>query len=180
MRIAALITTSLLVLVGFVIVSVVLIRAQVDAPPSIDVAPLIARATAYDVTIHRDGFGVPHIYGKTDPDVAFGLAFAHAEDDFATIQEVAIATRGQLAALKGPAAAVTDYLVALLRVWETVNARYETDITPETRSLAEAYADGVNYYAALHPESVEAGLLPMTGRDVVAGFTFKAPFFYGL
>ncbi len=180
MRIAALITTSLLVLVGFATVSVVLIRAQVDAPPSIDVAPLIARATAYDVTIHRDGFGVPHIYGKTDPDVAFGLAFAHAEDDFATIQEVAIATRGQLAALKGPAAAVTDYLVALLRVWETVNARYETDITPETRALAEAYADGVNYYAALHPENVEAGLLPMTGRDVVAGFTFKAPFFYGL
>lgn len=180
MRVAATIVTSLLGLVCLAIFSVVLIRAQIDAPAPVDTAPLVAIAANYDVTIHRDGFGVPHIYGTTDPDVAFGLAFAHSEDDFATIQEVAIATRGELAAIKGPDAAITDYLVRLLRVWEAVNARYESDITPQTRALAEAYADGVNHYAALHPDEVEPGLLPMTGRDVVAGFTFKAPFFYGL
>jgi len=180
MRLASTIIAGLLGLVIFVIVSVILIRAAAEAPAAVDPAPLIAKASDYDVTIHRDGLGVPHIYGKTNPDVAFGLAFAHSEDDFATIQEVAIATRGQLAAIKGPDAAVTDYLVRLLRVWEAVEARYETDITPQTRALAEAYADGVNYYGALHPDQVEPGLLPMTGRDVVAGFTFKAPFFYGL
>jgi len=180
MRIAAIVTTSLLALVLSATVSTVLIRASIEAPKSVDTAPFQLRAASFDVTIHRDGFGVPHIYGKTDPDVAFGLAFAHSEDDFATIQEVAIATRGRLAAIKGPDAAITDYLVRLLRVWETVNARYETDITAETRALAEAYADGVNYYAALNPDEVEPSLLPMTGQDVVAGFTFKAPFFYGL
>ena len=34
------------------------------------------------VTIARDSFGVPHIFVKTDPEVSYGLAWAHAEDDF--------------------------------------------------------------------------------------------------
>ncbi len=180
MRIALTTIGSLVGLFLIALLAVVLIRAAAEAPAPIDPAPLIASADKYDVTIHRDGFGIPHIYGKTDPDVAFGLAFAHAEDDFATIQEVAIAARGQLAAIKGIDAAVTDYLVHLLRVWETVDAKYYTHVSAEGRALAEAYADGINYYAALNPGEVEAGLLPMTGKDVVAGFTFKAPFFYGM
>ena len=48
------------------------------------------------------------------------------------------------------------------------------------RAVLEAYADGVNYYAALHPDKVERGLLPLTGKDVAAGFVFRTPFFYGL
>src|SRR5689334_9983835 len=95
-------------------------RLAQPAPP--DPALLIAKAAKYDVRIRRDTWGVPHILGKTDADTAFGLAFAQCEDDFATLQEVALATRGQLAADEGPKAAVTDYLVHLLRVWETVNA----------------------------------------------------------
>ncbi len=180
MRLAIVTIGGLLGMVLVASVAAISLRAEADMPAPVDAAPLVAKANAYDVTIHRDQFGIPHIYGKTDPDVAFGLAFAHAEDDFATIQEVAIAARGQLAAIKGVDAAVTDYLVHLLRVWETVDAKYNTDISSEGRALAEAYADGVNYYAALNPGEVEPGLLPLTGKDVVAGFTFKAPFFYGL
>ena len=44
----------------------------------------------YDSVIARDRFGVPHIFGKTDPDVAYGVAYAHAEDDFATLQEAVL------------------------------------------------------------------------------------------
>ena len=152
--------------------------AAQPSPPN--PAAFIAKAARYDVRIRRDSWGVPHILGKTDSDTAFGLAFAHSEDDFATIQDVALATRGTLAASIGPKGAVTDYLVHLFRVWETVNARYESDLPPDIRRIAEAYADGVNYYAALHPEKVKAGLLPLTGKDIVAGFVFKTPFFYGL
>ena len=47
----------------------------------------------YDVKILRDTWGVPHIFGKTDPDVGFGLAYAHCEDDFKNIQDTMIATR---------------------------------------------------------------------------------------
>ena len=142
-------------------------------------ASLIAKGKTYDVRIRRDEFGVPHVLGKTDADAAFGLAFAHCEDDFATIQEVALATRGTLAASNGPKGAVTDYLVRLLNVWPTVDAGYGK-LPAELRKVLEAYADGVNDYAALHPGVVKAGLLPLTGKDVAAGFVFKTPFFYGM
>src|SRR5260221_14763020 len=98
-------------------------RIQQPAPP--DPATLIAKARQYDVRIKRDTFGVPHVIGPRDADVAFGLGFAQSEDDFATLQQVALATRGQLAAAEGRNAAGPDYLVHLLRVWETVNAKHE-------------------------------------------------------
>lgn len=176
------IKTGFLGLAGLalIVLSVVLARGVLEAPAAADPAPLIAKAADYDAVIKRDNWGVPHIFGKRDADVAFGLGFAHSEDDFATIQEVAIATRGELASVKGEKAAITDYLVNLMGVWETVDARYESDLSPEVRSVIEAYADGVNYYAALHPDEAARGFLPLTGKDVAAGFVFKSPFFYGL
>jgi penicillin amidase/acyl-homoserine-lactone acylase len=144
-----------------------------------DPAPLLAAAQRYDVRILRDGFGVPHIYGKTDPDVAYGLAFAHCEDDFATIQRVLLASRGQLASVDGLDAVPQDYLFHWLGVPEAME-RYERDVSPEAKAVAVAYADGVNHYAALHPEQVLPGVVPARGPDVVAGFTFRTPFFYGL
>jgi penicillin amidase/acyl-homoserine-lactone acylase len=167
-----------LILLGTVVSLIVSDRLGQPAPP--DPASLIAKARQYRVRIERDTFGVPHIVGPRDADVAFGMGFAHSEDDFATIQQVALAVRGQLAATDGTQAAVTDYLVRLFRVWETVNAKYESDLPLDLRQVLEAYADGVNYYAALHPSQVMRGLLPLTGKDVVAGFVFKLPFFYGL
>ena len=123
---------------------------------------------------------MPHISGPTDPDVAFGFGFAHSEDDFATIQEAALTARGQLASVEGAKGAVTDYLVQLLKVRETVASQYQTALPADVRAVMQAYADGVNYYAALHPDKVAPGLLPLTGQDVAAGFVFRTPFFYGL
>jgi len=151
-----------------------------NRPARADPAPMIARAKAYDVRIRRDQWDVPHILGKTDADAAFGLAFAHSEDDFATIQQVALATRGKLAAEEGLKAAPADYIASLLQVWKTVDANYETALPADVRRVLEAYADGVNYYAATHPKEVAPGLLPLTGKDIAAGFVFKTPFFYGL
>jgi penicillin amidase/acyl-homoserine-lactone acylase len=143
-------------------------------------ASLIAQAARYHARIQRDHFGVPHISGPTDADVAFGLAFAHSEDDFATIQDAALIARGQFASVRGASGAVPDYLIRLLKVRETVTAHYDTDLPADVRAVMSAYADGVNYYAAIHPEKVARGLLPMTAQDVAAGFVFRTPFFYGL
>ncbi|MBV8666291.1 MAG: acylase [Burkholderiaceae bacterium] len=140
---------------------------------------LITHAQAYDARIVRDSWGVPHIFGTRDADVAFGFAYAHAEDDYATIQDVAIAVRGHLAAVRGPDAAPGDYLVNLLHIWDDVDARYTSDIPADARAVMDAYADGLNLYAARHPDQVVPGVLPYTGRDVAAGFLFKLPFFYG-
>ena len=151
----------------------------VTSPPAVDAKPLFAAAEQYDVRIIRDEFGVPHIYGKRDADTAFGLAYAHAEDDFATIQDVILATRGKMAAVKGPGAAQTDYLIHLMRVWEAVDANYHSNISQHTRDIAQAYADGINLYGAQHPDEVLPFTLPVNGKDLVAGFTFKLPLFYG-
>ncbi len=136
-------------------------------------------ADKYAVHIVRDKFGVPHIFGARDVDAAFGLAYAHAEDDFVTMQDVLLVTRGKLATLHGVDAAKTDYLVQFMGVWDVVDAGYETRIDQQTRDHAQAYADGVNFYASENPSNIAAGLLPVTGKDIIAGFTFKTPLFYG-
>lgn len=141
---------------------------------------LAAAAADYDAEILRDEFGVPHIHGKRDRDASFGLAYAHAEDDFETIQEVVAVTRGRLARYRGKDAAPADYLASLLGVWDTIDARYETDVPADVKAIAEAYAAGLNLYASEHPDETWAGLAPFTPQDIVAGFIFKTPFFYGL
>ncbi|MFI2813063.1 MULTISPECIES: penicillin acylase family protein [unclassified Microbulbifer] len=159
-----------------------LLVAFLSLPPGIETQlerhGFTAAAGRYDVEILRDQWGVPHIYGSTDPDVAFGLAYAHAEDDFATIQDVILATRGTLAAEKGMAAARTDYLAQWMGIWPAIERGYAT-LPAQTRAVAEAYAAGLNLYAARNPERVSRYLLPVTGQDLVAGFTFKTPMFYG-
>lgn len=135
---------------------------------------------SYDVEIVRDEFGVPHINGKTDADTAYGLAFAHSEDDFATIQDVVAMTRGRYGAIAGSDGAKVDYVMHLLGVRETAETRY-MELSPEVRAVAEAYAAGVNHYAAKHPDEVRLSkLFPVTGQDIVTGFVLRAPFFYGL
>jgi penicillin amidase/acyl-homoserine-lactone acylase len=150
------------------------------APPDFAAAPLLAAAQHYDARIARDPFGVPHIRGARDADVAYGLAWAHCEDDFRTIQEVALATRGRLASVNGLEAAPIDYLAQLLGAYADVARRYERDVPADVKTLAEGYAAGVNHYAATHPDDALPGVFPLTGADVVAGFAFKTPFFYGL
>ncbi len=134
----------------------------------------------YDVVIRRDTWGVPHIYGTTDADVAYGLAWAHAEDDFLTIQQSIVAARGDLAVHYGVDAAANDYLVGAIRMWESIDARYETDTSPELRSILDAYADGLNHYAATHQDEAFQGLFPLDGKDILAPSVHKSPLFFGL
>lgn len=148
-------------------------------PRSPSAESLSAPAASYDVEIIRDNWGTPHIYGTTNADTAFGVAYAHAEDDYETIQDVVAATRGVLARYKGASAAPTDYVVALLDVWGTVERRYDSDVPADVKAIASAYADGLNLYAAEHPGETWSGLAPFTGEDVIAGFILKTPFFYG-
>jgi penicillin amidase/acyl-homoserine-lactone acylase len=137
-------------------------------------------APAYDATIRRDNFGVPHVLGKTDADAAYGLGFAQSEDDFATVQDSVMASRGRQATLKGPDAVPSDILFALMNVKAVLDAGYERDLSPHIRGMLDGYAAGVNRYAALHPDKVVPGFLPMTGRDLAAFTLFRGPTFYGL
>ncbi|WP_083495308.1 acylase [Tsuneonella troitsensis] len=141
-------------------------------------APITGRA--YKAEIIRDEWGVPHIYGKTDADVAYGVARAHAEDDFFTLQDVVAMTRGRYGAIKGEEGAMFDYVLALLDARGTAKREYDT-LAPRTRPVLEAYAAGLNDYAAAHPGEVKLGnLFPVDGEDIATGFALRQPFFFGL
>ena len=148
-------------------------------PPSVNHEPIIKAASQYKARIIRDDFGVPHIYGHRDSDVAFGLGYAHATDDFSTLQDILLAVRGNLSAKNGMKATITDYLVQWMGVWSQVDSLYEQDIPLKTKNVAKAYAAGINNYAIEHPDEVDPWLLPVKAKDVVAGFVFKTPLFYG-
>lgn len=158
-----------------VALAAVSLRAADAEPQSVPVPQRAAR-----VTIVRDTYGIPHIQGKTDADVAFGLGYAHGEDDFKLLQETLISARGRLRDVQGAKGAVMDYLVQLLKVREFVAEKYDSDLSPDVREYVEAYADGLTYYARLHPEQADERFLPYTGQDVVAGFVQRQPFFFGL
>jgi acyl-homoserine-lactone acylase len=150
-------------------------------------APFLARFETLaeprprDVVIRRDRWGVPHVKGRTDADAAFGLAYAHAEDDFVTLEQVMAGTRGRLGELTGAKGAAQDYAYHLLNVRADVDRGYATRLSPQVRAVVEAYAEGLNLYAARHPEERRLrGLFPITGKDIVTGFAFTSPFFFGL
>ncbi len=135
---------------------------------------------AYRAEIIRDEFGVPHIHGATDPDVAFGVAWAHAEDDFSTLQDVVAMTRGRFGALGGAEGAKIDYAYHLFGARQLAHAQYAT-LPADVRTLLEAYASGLNLYARRHPGEVKlARLFPANGEDIATGFALRLPFFSGI
>lgn len=143
-------------------------------------APAAEPARAHDVRIVRDSWGVPHIFGRTDADVAYGIGYAHAEDDFATLQEVFAGVRGRAGAMLGEDGAKVDFAGHLLGSREAARAALPK-LAPDTRALLAAYAAGLNRFAEKHPDEVAlGGLFPVTSEDVVAGFALRAPFFFGL
>lgn len=140
----------------------------------------LTAAEAYQARIIRDRFGAPHIYGARNADVAFGLAYAHAADDWATFEEVIRFSRGELARTMGKNGAITDYLINALGVQRAIDAKYAADIAPETKAMLEGYAAGINFFCAETKNRCGRDIAPVTAKDIVAGFVARTPFFYGL
>jgi acyl-homoserine-lactone acylase len=121
-----------------------------------------------NIDIVRDSFGVPHIFARTDGEVAYGLAYAHAEDDFSTLQQGFMAGKGLLGRYKGKSGAAIDYVVRLIRARELVDQRYGTDISPAYRQVLEGYCAGFNAFARSHPREVLVPeLFPLTPKDML-------------
>ena len=133
----------------------------------------------YQVVIERDHLGVPHVIGERDIDAAFGFAYAQAEDNWQIIHDTIPFYRGTNAAINGKDAATVDFLVQWLGIWETIDRDYETQLKPETRAWISAFVDGINYYAALHPEQTNPSIFPITEKDVIAGYMLRHLLFFG-
>jgi len=106
---------------------------------------------AENITIIRDDFGIPHIYGKTDADAVFGLLYAQCEDDFNRVEQNYIWAIGRLAEVEGKEALYSDLRANMFMSKEEAIANY--DSSPDwLKKLCDAFADGINYYLHTHPE----------------------------
>ena len=140
----------------------------------------LIKAEDYKATITRDIWGVPHIEGKRDSDVAFGLAYAHAEDDIKNFISSLSLYRAEMGIKEGFNGAITDYLIKVLSVREQVVERYQKDLSLEVRQVIEAYVHGLNYWAALNPDNPYIKEFPITKEDIVVGFSLQNLFFSGV
>lgn len=134
-----------------------------------------------NVEIVRDSFGVPHIFGKTDADVGYGLGWSTCEDDFKTLQWGLNAGKCLAGRSLGKDGAVIDFAVQLLRVREMVSERYEKDLSPHVRGVLDAMTAAVNKYASLHPDEVLVKqAFPASPKDIVAGYVLSYTLLSGI
>jgi acyl-homoserine-lactone acylase len=103
------------------------------------------------VTIIRDNWGIPHIYGKTDADVVFGLMYTQCEDNFKGIERNYLYQMGRQSEVDGKKNLYTDVQLQLIADTADAIKDYKA-AAPWFRKLMDAFADGVNYYLYKHPE----------------------------
>jgi acyl-homoserine-lactone acylase len=107
--------------------------------------------TAHRVTIMRDKWGIPHVFGKTDADAVFGMLYAQAEDDFNRVELNYINAMGRLAEVEGEAEIWRDLRMKMYITPADMKAKYAA--SPEwLKKLMTAFADGLNFYLYSHPE----------------------------
>ena len=100
---------------------------------------------AKNVTIIRDNFGIPHIYGKSDADAVFGLLYAQCEDDFKRVEMNYIEKLGRMAEVKGESSLYDDLLIRL--VIDSADAVKDYNNAPAwLKKLCNSFADGINFY----------------------------------
>jgi acyl-homoserine lactone acylase PvdQ len=106
---------------------------------------------AQNITIIRDTWGIPHVYGKTDADAVFGVIYAQAEDDFNRVETNYLNTMGRLAEAEGASEIYRDLRMKIFIDPDDMKAQYEK--SPQSvKALMNAWADGLNYYLHTHPK----------------------------
>ncbi len=135
---------------------------------------LSAQIDPSKIDIVRDSFGVPHIFAKTDAEVAYGLAWATAEDDFKTIQWMMLAAKNMMGRYEGVEGAKIDYANYLLRARDIVKQEYYKSLSEPFRKLISAYTTALNDYAKKHPEEVLVKkAFPVTEEDMLTGYVLS-------
>lgn len=131
------------------------------------------------ITIVRDSFGIPHIFAKTDPEVSYGLAWAYCEDQFASLQMVALPAKKAMGRAFGKNAVAADYAFDWFQCREVTEEKWNS-LSPEFLKLITGYVQGVNDYAAAHPEEVLVKkVFPITVKEYIASSVLALTKFNG-
>ncbi|GAT74665.1 penicillin amidase family protein [Microbacterium sp. HM58-2] len=99
------------------------------------------------VTVQRDGSGIPTITAESSHDLFYAQGFVHAQDRFFEMDFRRHVTAGRVAEMFGESQAATDAFLRTLGWREVAEAEVEA-MDETTLGYYEAYADGVNAYIA--------------------------------
>ena len=120
-----------------------------------------------NIDIVRDEYGIPHIYAQTDAEVAYGLAWANAEDDFTTIQEAYLAGNAMLSNYIGLKGAAADFITQFIGSKNLIEEKIGT-ISKDYMAVVEGYSQGLNAYASNNPDKVlYKKLFPITPKKML-------------
>ena len=134
-----------------VVFTLVMACVACDALPEVTTGEVAGwEQRAQNITIIRDDWGIPHIYGETDADAVFGMIYAQAEDDFNRIEVNFLNSQGRLAEAEGEAEIWRDLRMKLFIDPEDMRSQY-TASPAWLKDLMDAWADSLNYYLYTHP-----------------------------
>ena len=120
-----------------------------------------------NIEIVRDQFGIPHIYAQTDAEVAYGLAWANAEDDFKTIQEAYLAGNAMLSKHIGLKGAAADFITQFIGSKSLIEEKIG-EISDDYMAIVKGYSQGLNSYARNNPDKVlYKKLFPITPKKML-------------
>lgn len=124
---------------------VLLLPLQIFAQPFSKTEISRWQKQAAGVTIIRDNYGIPHVYGKTDADAVFGLLYAQCEDDFRRVEMNYIEKLGRKAEVNGEKDLYNDLLIRL--VIDSADAIKDyNNASDSLKKILNAFADGINYF----------------------------------
>jgi len=126
-----------------------------------------AATVGHEVTIYRDIYGVPHIYGDSDEAVAFGQGYAQAEDRLETVLKAYLKAQGKMAKAFGEDWVEHDYIQRVWRHAEISRQRYD-ELSPDTRKFIEYFVAGIKHFMSEHPERVPSWAEQPEPHHVVA------------
>lgn len=148
------------------VLAMLFLAAEIQAQNSSPINPK-------DITIVRDQWGIPHIYGKTDADAAYGLVWAQCEDDFDNIQMVYAGLAGRAGESWGKEGAGYDVVIFAANLDPIIEEQFDTAFSPEFYKILSASAQAVNDYAAMHPEELRLKkIFPIDEKQIVKAYLF--------
>lgn len=138
--------------------------------PSAGVAPTVEESNAASTEILWDSYGVPHVYGDDAESVFYGYGWAQAHSHGDLLLELYGEARAKGPEYWGERYEGTARWLLANSVPERAEEWYAQQ-DPDFRANLDAFAEGINAYAAANPDSIDDRVevvLPVTAVDVIA------------
>lgn len=146
-----------------------------------DTYPFSVTIDPQHIKIVRDMWGVPHIFAPTDAEVAYGLAWANAEDVFEQMQETLLVGKGMLGRVHGVEGAKADFFRHAIDAEGMVERQFATDVSADFLRYLEGYCLGVNAFAKAYPKRVLLkDAFPVNPKEVIQGYVVAFSFLSGV